>query len=82
MYNWFIYHSCLFQIWQALIPHMGLKDLLDNLERLSILGFLRGENALVKTLVGCLDNTWKIENCGLHPSYIFIILLDYKNNAK
>lgn len=69
-------------IWQALIPHMGLKDLLDNLERLSILGFLRGENPIVKILVGCLDNEWKIENCGLHPSYIFIKLLDYKNNAK
>ncbi|XP_046670877.1 60 kDa SS-A/Ro ribonucleoprotein-like [Homalodisca vitripennis] len=70
------------EIWNELITHMDVKTLLDNLQRLSILGFLKNNTVTVLKVVDVFNNLWKAETFKGHPSRVYIELLTYEKAAK
>jgi len=70
------------EVWNELIPNMDVKTLLDNLQRISILGFLKNANVTVMKVVDVFNNLHKAETFKGHPSRVFIELMTYEKAAK
>ncbi|KAJ9576484.1 hypothetical protein L9F63_006697, partial [Diploptera punctata] len=70
------------EVWNALIPHLPLGVLLQNLKRLGKLRYLKGNQPIVTKIVEALNNQTAIAESNLHPAQVLIALRNYENIAK
>jgi 60 kDa SS-A/Ro ribonucleoprotein len=60
------------EVWEALIPHMGLNALLRNLNKLTAVGLIKPMSVTSKLVVEKLTNVEAIRNERLHPLSIIV----------
>lgn len=78
-----IFLSCVHhQVWNALIPHLPLRVLLQNLKRLGRLWFIKGNQPIVAKILDALNNQSAIGESNLHPAHVFVTLRNYESLAK
>ncbi|XP_069697982.1 RNA-binding protein RO60 [Periplaneta americana] len=70
------------EVWNALVPHLPLGVVLQNLKRLGRLRFLRGNQPLVSKVLDALNNQTSIAESNLHPAHVLVTLRNYENLAK
>lgn len=61
---------------------MDVRTLLENLQRISIHGFLKGNNITVMSVMDVFNNMRKAEEFNGHPVRVYIELLTYEKAAK
>lgn len=66
------------QVWNALIPHLPLRVLLQNLKRLGLLWFIKGNQPIVAKILDALNNQSAIGESNLHPAHVFVMLRNYE----
>jgi hypothetical protein len=66
------------QVWTALIPHLPLGVLLQNLRRLGRLWLLKGNRPIVAKILDALNNQSAIAESNLHPALVFVTLRNYE----
>lgn len=69
------------KVWNELIPNMDVETLLNNFQRISILGFLKNNNVTVMKVNDVLNNVHKAENFKHHPTRVFIEHMTYEKAA-
>jgi hypothetical protein len=74
IYSVSFYH----QVWTALIPHLPLRVLLQNLRRLGRLWLLKGNRPIVAKMLDALNNQSAIAESDLHPALVFVSLRNYE----
>jgi hypothetical protein len=75
----FIYFISFYhQVWTALIPHLPLGVLLQNLRRLGRLWLLKGNRPIVAKVLDALNNQSAIAESNLHPALVFVTLRNYE----
>jgi hypothetical protein len=70
------------QVWNALIPHLPLRVLLQNLRRLGRLWFIKGNQPIVAKILDALNNQSAIGESNLHPAHVFVTLRNYESLGK
>jgi len=70
------------QVWNALIPHLPLRVLLQNLKRLGRLWFIKGNQPIVAKILDALNNQSAIGESNLHPAHVFVTLRNYESLGK
>lgn len=70
------------QVWNALIPHLPLRVLLQNLKRLGRLWFIKGNQPIVAKILDALSNQSAIGESNLHPAHVFVTLRNYESLGK
>ncbi|XP_054273310.1 RNA-binding protein RO60 [Macrosteles quadrilineatus] len=70
------------EVWNQLIPNMDVRTLLENLQRISIHGFLKGNNITVMSVMDVFNNMRKAEEFKGHPVRVYIELMTYEKAAK
>lgn len=70
------------QVWNALIPHLPLRLLLQNLKRLGRLWFIKGNQPIVAKILDALNNQSAIGESNLHPAHVFVTLRNYESLGK
>ena len=69
-------------MWNALIVSMDYSTLLENLQRIHNLGFLKPHAVTVAKVVDALSNKEKMKNEKIHPAHILITARNYENSGK
>jgi len=70
------------QVWNAMIPHLPLRVLLQNLKRLGRLWFIKGNQPIVAKILDALNNQSAIGESNLHPAHVFVTLRNYESLGK
>lgn len=71
-----------FQVWDAVLPQMSLRDILFNIQRIHNMGFLTGDSTTTAILVSLLNNQDFINKSEITPIEVFITLNNYKLKTK
>lgn len=70
------------EVWEAILPTLSTGKLLDCLQPLSIRGFFKGNNSLVRRYCDALNNPHAVTESGIQPARVFIELRTYELCAK
>jgi 60 kDa SS-A/Ro ribonucleoprotein len=67
------------EVWEALLPHMGLTAMLRNLGNMSKIGLLaEGNPAIVESVVETLIDADKLRRARIHPVAVLSAMLTYQ----
>ncbi|XP_063547097.1 uncharacterized protein LOC134754692 [Cydia strobilella] len=69
-------------VWDAVLPHMELGDLLNNVQRLHNMGFLTSDSPTTAILVSLLSNSDVIKKSKVTPIEVYITLSNYKKKGR
>ncbi|KAJ0181001.1 hypothetical protein K1T71_003086 [Dendrolimus kikuchii] len=70
------------EIWNALLPHMPLSEILYNIQRIHNMGFLTSESTTTAILISLLNNPDKIKSSKVTPIEVYITLCNYKKKTR
>jgi len=71
-------HLAAGEVWEALLPTLGLGALVRNLGRMTANGALRPSNAATETVISRLGDGEQIRRARLHPIQVLSALLTYR----
>lgn len=69
-------------MWNSLITSMNYATLLDNIQKIHNLGFLKPNSGIVSKIVDVLLDREKLDNENIQPAYILITIRNYENSGK
>ncbi|XP_063393349.1 uncharacterized protein LOC134678633 [Cydia fagiglandana] len=69
-------------VWDAVLPHMELSDLLYNVQRVHNMGFLTSDSPTTAILVSLLSNSDVIKKSKVTPIEVYITLNNYKRKSR
>lgn len=69
-------------MWNSLMTSMNYVTVLENLQKVHNLGFLKPNSRLVTKIVDILLDQEKLDNEKIHPAHIMITIRNYENSGK
>lgn len=66
------------EVWEALLPHFTLPQLLHHLQRMHNMAFLSGTSTLIPKLLTLLNNQDYIQSSDVTPLHVYIAKCDYR----
>lgn len=70
------------EMWNALMTSMNYTTLLENIQKLHNLGFLKPNSTIVSKIVDVLLDQEKLDQEKIHPAHILITIRNYENSGK